>query len=152
MKAAILLVKLQHLDYFTKRRRHNADRYEALLADAPVTTPYVPDYQKAVYHQYSILCDRRDDLAIFLRERGVQSGVYYAVPLHLQRCFESLGYCRGSLPVTERTCERILSLPCHPMLADEDLQYAASCIREFYEDSTAAGVKGGRAADTGDGR
>ncbi len=151
MKAAILLVKLRHLDEFTKRRSSNAARYNTLLAEAPVTTPYVPDHQKAVYHQYSILCDHRDELAAFLRERGVQSGVYYAVPLHLQKCFASLGYRRGSLPVTERTCERILSLPCHPMLTDEDLSYTASCIREFYEDSAAACVQGGRAQNVGKG-
>ena len=152
MKAAILLVKLQHLDDFTKRRRSNAACYNTILADAPVTTPYVPDYQRVVYHQYSILCDRRDELASFLRERGVQSGVYYAVPLHLQRCFASLGYRSGSLPVTERTCERILSLPCQPMLTEEDLQYAASCIRGFYEDSTAACVRVDSTERTGKGR
>lgn len=130
MKAAILLVKLGFLDRFNRRRRENAARYDALLADVPVATPLVPDHNRAVYHQYSILCDRRDELMSHLREHGVSSGVYYAVPLHLQPCFASLGYRRGSLPVTEQTCERIMSLPCHPMLTDEDIEYVASCIRD----------------------
>ncbi len=133
MKAAILLVRLRYLDEFTKRRRDNAARYNALLDKIPVTTPYVPAHQKAVYHQYSILCDRRDELRSFLQERGVHSAVYYPVPLHLQKCFASVGCRRGSLPVTEQICDRILSLPCHPMLSDKDLRYVASGIHEFYE-------------------
>lgn len=145
MKAAILLVKLARLDRFTQCRRDNAARYDSLLDGAPVTTPYVADYNEAVYHQYSILCDRRDELMEFLRGRGVYTGVYYAVPLHLQPCFDSLGYRRGSLPITERTCERILSLPCHPMLTEEDGRYVASCIREFYGASSAACTPAGAA-------
>jgi dTDP-4-amino-4,6-dideoxygalactose transaminase len=145
MKAAILLVKLRYLDEFTRRRRHNAARYGELLSGHPetplphrgrgqgegVTTPYVPEGHGPVYHQYSILCDRRDELAGFLRDRGVGTGVYYPVPLHRQRCFASLGYGPGSLPITEQTCSRILSIPCHPMLTDDDVRYVASCIREF---------------------
>lgn len=131
MKAAILLVKLTRLDTFTDRRRHNAALYDELLADSPVTTPYVADANQHVYHQYSILCDRRDKLAAHLRKRGVDTGVYYPVPLHLQACFASLGCDRGSLPVTEETSEKILSLPCHPMLSDDDVAYVASCVSEF---------------------
>jgi dTDP-4-amino-4,6-dideoxygalactose transaminase len=128
MKAAILGVKLRRLDDFTERRRHNAARYDELLDSSMVTVPYVPQHHRPVYHQYSILCDRRDELRGFLQERGVATGVYYAVPLHLQKCFAPLGYRPGSLPVTEQTCARILSLPCHPMLSDDDLQYVASSV------------------------
>lgn len=135
IKAAALLIKLRHVDEFTKRRRHNAARYDELLQAGPVCTPYVADHQKAVYHQYSILCERRTDLVGFLRERGVDTGVYYPVPLHLQKCFEPFGYKPGTLPVTERTCDAILSLPCQPMLDDSDLEYVASCIKEFYQAS-----------------
>ena len=133
MKAAILLVKLRHLDRFTQRRRDSAARYDDLLRHIPVETPLVAEHQQSVYHQYSILCDRRDELKEALRARGVATGVYYPVPLHLQRCFASLGYEPGSLPVCERTCKRILSLPCHPMLPQKDLEHAASCIDAFYE-------------------
>ncbi|MEK7755984.1 MAG: DegT/DnrJ/EryC1/StrS family aminotransferase, partial [Planctomycetota bacterium] len=145
MKAAILLVKLRHLDEFTRRRRHNAACYDELLGGHPeaplpsrwrgqgegVTIPYVADGQRPVYHQYSILCDRRDELIAFLRDRGVATGVYYPVPLHRQRCFASLGYGPGSLPITEQTCSRIVSIPCHPMLGEDDVRYVATCIHEF---------------------
>lgn len=132
LKAAVLLVKLRYWKEFTNRRIANAHRYDELLADAPVTTPYVAEGQGPVFHQYSILCEKRDLLREFLIERGVQSAIYYPVPLHLQPCFASLGYKPGSLPVCERISNKILSLPCHPMLSDEDLQFTASCIREFF--------------------
>jgi dTDP-4-amino-4,6-dideoxygalactose transaminase len=131
MKAAILLVKLRSLDEFTRRRRHNAARYDQLLSGSAVTTPHVPHGHDPVYHQYSILCDRRDELAAFLRDRGVGTGIYYPVPLHRQRCFASLGYGPGSLSITEQTCSRVLSIPCHPMLSEEDVQYVVSCIHDF---------------------
>jgi len=135
MKAAILLVKLRHLDEFTKRRRRTAALYDALLAGGKVTTPYVPDHQRPVYHQYSILCDQRDELRAHLTECGVGSGIYYPLPLHLQPCFASLGYKRGDLPTAEQTCERILSLPCHPMLSEDDPRRVASCVHDFYGSS-----------------
>lgn len=133
MKAAMLCVKLQHLDEFTRRRRHNAAQYDELLDSTVVTVPHVPEHHHPVYHQYSILSDRRDELQAFLNDHGVGTGVYYAVPLHRQKCFASLGYRPGSLPVTERTCQRILSLPCHPMLSDEDVRRVASCINKFHD-------------------
>jgi dTDP-4-amino-4,6-dideoxygalactose transaminase len=132
MKAAILLVKLRKLDEFTKRRRRNAEMYDVLLEGSGVTTPYVGDGRKHVYHQYSILCDRRDELRSFLSEHGIGSGIYYPVPLHLQPCFAKLGYTRGDAPVAEEVCNRILSLPCHPVLGDDDLRRVASCVHEFY--------------------
>ncbi|HNQ23059.1 MAG TPA: DegT/DnrJ/EryC1/StrS family aminotransferase [Phycisphaerae bacterium] len=132
LKAAILLVKLRFWDEFTRRRRHNAARYDELLRETPVTPPYVAPPCQAVYHQYTILADRRDELQAFLKEAGIGTVVYYPVPLHLQRCFAALGYRPGSLPATEEACRRVLSIPCHPMLEDEDLQYVAGTIARFY--------------------
>lgn len=131
MKAAILLVKLKRLDEFNRRRRQNAAQYDRLLAGSGVTTPKTADGCEHVYHQYSILSDRRDALAAHLRDRGVGSAVYYPVPLHVQKCFALLGYKPGSLPVTEQSAARILSIPCHPMLSDEDVAYVAAAINEF---------------------
>jgi len=131
MKAAILLAKLPRLDEFTDRRRRNATLYDELLKGV-VATPFVEVGCRHVYHQYTILCDRRDELAAFLKDRGVATGVYYPVPLHRQCCFAALGYEEGSLPVTEQTCRRVLSIPCHPMLAPADVEYVASRIREFH--------------------
>jgi dTDP-4-amino-4,6-dideoxygalactose transaminase len=131
MKAAILLVKLKRLEEFTRRRRHNAAQYDRLLAELGVTTPKVVDGCDHVYHQYSILSDRRDELAAYLRDRGIGSAVYYPVPLHLQKCFAHLGCKAGSLPVTEQAAARILSIPVHPMLSDDDVIFVASLVSEF---------------------
>lgn len=146
MKAAILLVKLAKLEAFTKRRRKNAAAYDRLLEHSDVVIPHVPSGQKPVYHQYSILCDARDELMAYLKDHGVGSGIYYPIGLHLQPCFASLGYKAGSLPVTERTCSRILSLPCHPMLSDSDVEYVASCVRAFYDNVLGATSAQGSAA------
>lgn len=133
MKAAMLLVKLAHFDECTSKRRDNARLYDELLSDVAVQTPVIAVGQDPVYHQYSILCDRRDELMSFLRDRGVGSAVFYPVALHLQPCFAALGYRTGSLPVTEETCSRIMSIPCHPMLDRMDVEYVAGCVREFYK-------------------
>lgn len=140
MKAAILNVKLGKLSEFTSRRQRNAMRYDRLLAAAPVTTPFVRDDCKHVYHQYTITCDRRDDLAVFLRDRGVATGVYYPLGLHRQPCFVASRGGTATLPVTERLCERVLSLPCHPMLADDDIAYVAGMIQEFFAASASPDV------------
>lgn len=131
MKAAILLVKLKRLDEFTRRRRANAAQYDRLLSGSGLSSPKVATGCEHVYHQYSILSEKRDELATFLRDRGIGTAIYYPVPLHLQKCFADLGYKPGSLPVTEQTATRILSLPCHPVLTDEDIAYVASAIHEF---------------------
>jgi len=132
MKAAILLIKLKRLDEFTRRRRANAAGYDQLLGGSGVQTPLVPRGHEPVYHQYSILCDRRDELAEFLRKRGVGTGIYYPIGLHRQPCFASIGRSPGRLSATDELCSRVLSLPCHPMLTGDDLEYVANCIHEFY--------------------
>ncbi|MFQ5494528.1 MAG: DegT/DnrJ/EryC1/StrS family aminotransferase, partial [Phycisphaerae bacterium] len=147
LKAAVLLAKLDHFDEFTRLRRRNAASYTRLLAGAPVVTPRPEDHHEPVYHQYSILADRRDELVEFLQARGVSTGIYYPVGLHLQPCFVSLGYSPGSLPVTEEVCDRILSVPCHPMLSEADLEFVASCVHAFYGTS---GPAGGGLAEVGD--
>lgn len=132
MKAAILSVKLRRLAEFTAKRRANAKRYDERLAGSAVLTPLVREHCEHVFHQYSILCDRRDRLIDHLRQCGVETGVYYPIPLHMQVCFRSLGYKTGDLPITEATCSRILSLPCQPMLAADDVDYVSQCILDFY--------------------
>jgi dTDP-4-amino-4,6-dideoxygalactose transaminase len=130
IQCAALQVKLNYLDEFNQRRRRLAARYDGLLRNL-VTTPFVADGCDHVYHQYSILSDDRDELAVFLKSRGVASAVYYPVPMHRQRCFQSPGCGGRSLPVTEDICRRVLSLPGQPMLVDEDVEYVAACVREF---------------------
>jgi dTDP-4-amino-4,6-dideoxygalactose transaminase len=141
MKAAILKVKLAKLSEFTDRRRRNAAAYDRSLAGSPVMTPFVRDGCKHVYHQYTITCDRRDDLVAFLRERGVGAGVYYPLGLHRQPCFAGKGG-GGSLPATDRLCERVVTLPSHPMLADDDIAYVAGAIHEFFGTSMSVDAMG----------
>jgi len=136
MKAAILLAKLEHFPRFQEARRRNAARYDELLANTPVQTPAVRPENRPAYHQYSILCDDREGLMAHLQERAVGSAIYYPIPLHLQECFRSLGYQPGDFPVSERTARRILSLPIHPMLTDEDLVRVADGVRSHYARAT----------------
>ncbi len=132
LKAAILNVKLDFVDEFNARRQRLAAQYDELLQDAAVETPFVHSHNASVFHQYTILCDRRDELRAHLRERGVASGVYYPVPLHRQPCFAYLEPADGAAPVADAICRRVLSLPVHPMLSDEDAAFVSEAITRFY--------------------
>lgn len=133
LQAAILSVKLAHLDEWTEGRRKNADTYRELLSGAPVTPPLPADYQtRHIYNQFVIRCPRRDELQAFLREHGIGSEVYYPLPLHLQTCFASLGYSAGDFPVSERLSGESLALPIHSELSHEDIEYVCERIRSFY--------------------
>ena len=140
IKAAVLSVKLDYFDDFTRRRQTNAGRYAELLKDLPITLPFVPEGHEPVYHQFTLRCDGRDELRAFLKDRGVGTGVFYPIPLHLQQCFASVGYRAGACPVAEQACEQVVSLPCHPMLSEDDIEYVACCIREFFSGTCADGA------------
>ncbi|MCP4246572.1 MAG: DegT/DnrJ/EryC1/StrS family aminotransferase [bacterium] len=131
LQAALLLAKLDYLPRFNQARRRNAARYDERLAGGPIQAPVVRPHNASVYHQYSIICDDRDSLAAHLQEHGIGSGVYYAVPLHLQPCFADLGYKAGDLPISERTADRILSLPIHPMLSENDVDRVIDAVEAF---------------------
>jgi dTDP-4-amino-4,6-dideoxygalactose transaminase len=133
LQAAVLRVKLRHLDAWTAARRSNACAYEGRLADVPeVLPPKVLEGNHHVYNQYTLRVRRRDELREALAEEGIGSGVYYPVPLHLQDCFAELGGREGQLPVTERLCREVLSLPVFPELGEERLARVAEAIRSFY--------------------
>jgi dTDP-4-amino-4,6-dideoxygalactose transaminase len=85
-----------------------------------------------VYNQYTVRARRRDELRAFLNERGIGSGVYYPVPLHLQACFAELGYHEGDLPASEELCREVLSLPVFPELGEERVAEVAGAVRAFY--------------------
>ena len=133
IQAAALLVKLKYLDEWTERRRAHARRYRELLADLPqVTCPGEEPHERAVYQVFKILADDRDNLQKYLAERGIGSAVHYAIPMHLQTVAAELDYAPGSFPVTERQAEHILSIPVYHTLEDEQIEYVAATIREFY--------------------
>jgi len=135
LQAAILRVKLKHLDGETAGRQANADRYRALLGGAglPITLPQAASYQtRHIYNQFVIRAPRRDGLKTFLQENGVGSEIYYPLSLHQQVCFAYLGYQEGDFPESEKAAAEVLALPVHSALAEQDIAYVCELIRAFY--------------------
>jgi dTDP-4-amino-4,6-dideoxygalactose transaminase len=131
LQAAILRLRLPHVASVVGRRRANAARYDALLDRAAVFVPADSPETFNTYHLYVVQVDRRDELQAFLTARGIATKVHYPVPIHLQPAAASLGYARGSLPMTERQADRILSIPVNQFLAPDDVAYVAAAINEF---------------------
>jgi dTDP-4-amino-4,6-dideoxygalactose transaminase len=135
LQAAFLRIKLRHLPEWTEQRRGAAKRYAELLAPlaaaGQVIVPYEPERNRAVYHLYVIRASDRDGLAAHLKERGVQTGLHYPLPVHLQKCYEVWGYRNGDFPVTERVASEILSLPMFPGLQSADQERVVRAIAEF---------------------
>jgi dTDP-4-amino-4,6-dideoxygalactose transaminase len=135
LQAAVLRVKLPHLDGWTAARRRNAGLYRKLLAEreVPVALPVeAPFNTRHIYNQFVICGARRDELCGYLRENGIGSEVYYPLPLHLQKCFAELGYRAGDFPVSERLAKESLALPVYAELTPEDIEYVAAHIQAFY--------------------
>ncbi|MFY9584873.1 MAG: DegT/DnrJ/EryC1/StrS family aminotransferase [Candidatus Acidiferrales bacterium] len=129
IQAAVLRVKLRHLDRWKASRQAHAAEYNALLGRLPgVVTPQVPDGSEHVYHQYTIRVPRRDRVRLALAGRGIASGVYYPVPLHLQPVYAGLGHKRGELPESERAADEVLSLPVYPELTSEQIARVAEAL------------------------
>jgi dTDP-4-amino-4,6-dideoxygalactose transaminase len=134
LQAAVLRVKLPHLPDWAEARRKNAHLYDELLAGLDgVRTPVLVEGNHHVYNQYTLRVRRRDELREFLSARGIGTGLYYPLGLHLQECFRSLGGRRGQLPVTEALTEEVVSLPIFPELEEGQIRETAEAIREFYE-------------------
>ncbi len=131
LQAAILRVKLRHLDEFTLRRRQVAAAYDQLLAGCPgIITPVVASYTNHVYHQYTLKVDplKRPQLMDALASAGISTAVYYPQPLHLQKAYSWLGYRRGDFPVSELLAECVLSIPMHTELNDEQVNFICKNI------------------------
>jgi dTDP-4-amino-4,6-dideoxygalactose transaminase len=133
IQAAVLNVKMKYLDKWNEKRRQNAAVYDKLFAGSIVKTPKIEKGNICTYHQYTIFVPRRDELNKYLSEKQIGSAIFYPKPLHLQKCFSELGYSQGDLPVTERVCEAVLSLPIYPELSNEQIEYVARNILEFYK-------------------
>ncbi|MBI5190005.1 MAG: DegT/DnrJ/EryC1/StrS family aminotransferase [Nitrospirae bacterium] len=130
IQAAILRVKLKRIDTYNMKRRERAALYNARLSEiSGITTPSEPTGYFHVYHQYTILSEKRDQIMKALADAGIASAVYYPVPLHLQKCYAGLGYKKGDFPVTERMAERVLSLPMYPELPVEDVYMICDIIK-----------------------
>lgn len=132
IQAAILRAKLPHLDCWNAQRRAHAACYDELFRQLPVVTPATCPENEHVYHLYTIRSDRRDELSAHLKSKGIASGVYYPVPIHLQGAMAEYGYRPGDLPVTERVGAYVLSLPMYPELTDTEIAYVASSVAAFF--------------------
>jgi len=131
IQAAVLRVKLTKLGEWNKRRGEIAAQYADALPPSGLHLPTTPAENEPTWHQYTILCDRRDELQNFLKERGIGSMIYYPVPIHYHEPYSHLGFGKGDLPVTERVCKTCLSIPIHQNLSDEQVRHVAQSILEF---------------------
>ncbi|MBM3795095.1 MAG: DegT/DnrJ/EryC1/StrS family aminotransferase [Acidobacteria bacterium] len=132
LQAAILRVKLRHLDKETFGRQKNAEIWRTLLAGSGVTLPVVPDYTtRHVYNQFVIRSPKRDALKQHLADNGVGTEIYYPLSMHEQQCFANLGYRKGDFPESERAAAESLAIPVHSALPKEDMEYVAGLIRAF---------------------
>jgi len=127
--AAIGREQLRHLAEWNKRRREIAARYNALLRNPGIALPVERVWAEHVYYMYVIRTKQRDKLASYLKERGVETGIHYPLPVHRQPCLRS----NVHLPITEKYVDEILSLPMHPQLSDEEVEYVALEVRNFVE-------------------
>jgi dTDP-4-amino-4,6-dideoxygalactose transaminase len=138
LQAAVLRVKLPHLDSWSDARRERADAYTRLLDEAGlrefVTPPFVRDDARHIFHQYVIRvpATQRDPLIEHLKQNGVGTKIYYPVPLHMQKCFAYLGHKEGDFPESERAARETLALPIFPELTGEQQQYVVECVRRFF--------------------
>ena len=133
IQAGFLRVKLTHLESWHKGRRKNARFYRSALREIKqVSTPVIKKEAWSIYNQYTLKVSQRDDLLNFLREHGVGCAVYYPVPLHLQKCFECLGYEEGDLPVSEAVSKEVISIPIFGELTEDELIEVVETIKVFY--------------------
>jgi dTDP-4-amino-4,6-dideoxygalactose transaminase len=137
LQAAILRVKLRHLNDWTEQRRLNAERYQKLFANSVAANrlvlPIDPDRMRHVYNQFTVRCAERDPLREHLQREGVPTEIYYPYPLHLQPAFGYLGYKEGSLPHAEAVAREVLSLPVYPELTEDQQQVIVSAVARFFD-------------------
>ncbi len=136
LQAALLRVKAAHVDDWNSRRRANARRYDRGLGalEGRLCLPTVDEGNEHVFHQYTVRVtgERRDDLQKHLAAQGIQSAVYYPLPLHLQEAYASLGMKQGDLPESERASREVLSLPVHPDLSEEQGDFVVQSVQAFF--------------------
>jgi dTDP-4-amino-4,6-dideoxygalactose transaminase len=138
LQAAVLEIKLRHLERWSAGRAANAERYDrwldelGLISSGRVRPPHRDEASSHIFNQYTLRVESRDELREHLAERGIGHGVYYPVPLHLQECFRELGYREGSLPRAEQACREVISLPVYPELTEAQQQRVVDAIAEFY--------------------
>jgi dTDP-4-amino-4,6-dideoxygalactose transaminase len=133
IQAAVLRVKLNYLTLWNKKRRELADYYSLKLSEIKeIKTPPVDENSVHVFNQYTLRAEKRSELVAYMKEKNVPSMIYYPLPLHLQPCFEYLGYKKGDFLEAEKTTDEVLSLPLYPELKREDQNLIIETINNFY--------------------
>jgi dTDP-4-amino-4,6-dideoxygalactose transaminase len=132
IKACALAEKLPYLEAWNKKRIANATFYHRHLKDLPLVLPKLETPGSHVFHQYVIRTEKRDELREHLQTKGVGTGIYYPVPLHLQPCFAYLGYKKEDFPVSEKAALTSMALPVYPELKPAEKEYIVQSIREFF--------------------
>lgn len=133
VQAIILGIKLKELDAWNKKRQQLAKYYNRRFKEIPfIRTPYADDKVSSVYYVYVIKVPKRDQLMKFLTDRGIETGIHYPIPLHLQKSLKHLGYVRGDFPVAETASTEILSLPIYPGLTFKQQDYIIKSVKDFF--------------------
>jgi dTDP-4-amino-4,6-dideoxygalactose transaminase len=131
LQAAVLRVKLKHLDAWNNARRENARLYNHFLRNSEIILPGEADYSEPVWHLYAIRAAERDALREFLSSRGIATGIHYPIPIHRQPAYRDLGYPQGQFPVSERCADELVSLPMYAELTPVQIEYVAAAVDEF---------------------
>lgn len=132
LQGAVLGLKLKHLAGWTAGRQRVARRYTELLADTPLQLPRQAGWAESVWHLYVVRHPRRDELKKHLEANGIGCALHYPLPLHLQKCYASLGHKAGDFPVAEKAARECLSLPIYPELTDEQIHRVVAVIQDFF--------------------
>ncbi|MCM8795565.1 MAG: DegT/DnrJ/EryC1/StrS family aminotransferase, partial [Candidatus Omnitrophica bacterium] len=132
IQAAVLKVKLKYLDSWNKKRQKNAAYFNQRLENLGLQVPFVAPYTTHIYHQYVIKLNQPSNgLIKHLRKKGIDSRIYYPLPLHLQPCFKYLGYKKGDFPEAEKAAQQTLAIPIYPDLTRQQMDYIVESIKEF---------------------
>lgn len=131
IQAAALRIKLRYLDQSNQLRRDHAIQYAEVLEHASVALPKVAPYSEPVWHLYVIRTEKRNELAQYLADVGISTGIHYPIPIHLQTCYQSLNYPQGSFPTTEQYAQEILSLPMFAELTEEEVSRVGQQVSIF---------------------
>jgi dTDP-4-amino-4,6-dideoxygalactose transaminase len=132
LQAAVLRIKLHHLDLWNKSRRKIADLYREALCNIPVILPHCRPEAEHAYHLFVIRTEHRDSLMEYLHSKGIRAGIHYPVPLHLQKPYRELGYTAGQFPVSEKVCSEVLSLPIYPEMTEVQVALVAQAVKDFF--------------------
>lgn len=135
IQAAVLSIKLRYLDEWNECRYQAAQWYRQGLAGLPIELPYEPEHQRHVYHLYVVRTEQRDEVRKALLDYGIETGIHYPIPLHLQQAYNWMNLPLGSFPNSERSAQTILSLPMHPYLSQQQVEHVCQAFKSVLSDN-----------------